>query len=55
MADHPLDPAKETVFLHELSPALERELLRRARAHGRDLPDEAAEIIEKHVAEDETI
>jgi hypothetical protein len=45
------DPEKETVFLHDLSPQLERELMRRAKSNDRDAPAEAAEIIERHVGE----
>ncbi len=44
---------KETVFLHDLSPQIERELTRRARDSGRDTSVEAAEIIERHVEEAE--
>lgn len=46
------DPRKETVFLHDLSPELERELIRRARENGRDPAREAADIIKDHVEED---
>lgn len=43
------DPADETVFLYDISPELEEELVRRARDNGRDPAVEAADIIEKHV------
>jgi predicted DNA-binding protein len=46
------DPSKETVFIHELSPELEEELMRRARENGRDPSTEAADLIEKHVEDD---
>jgi hypothetical protein len=47
-------PAKETVFIHELSPELETELVRRARRNGLDPSTEAAQIIERHVEESGT-
>ena len=46
------DPAKETVLLHGISPQLEKELMRRAREHGRDTSAEASEIIERHLEDD---
>lgn len=46
-----LDPLKETVFLHELSPELAEELLRRARENGHDAGEEAAKIIQSHIEE----
>ena len=45
------DPRLETVFLHHISPELEKELLRRARQHGNDPGREATEIIEQHIEE----
>jgi hypothetical protein len=50
---HPAQP-KETIFLYDLSPELEAELLRRAAAAGRDASTEAAEIIERHLQESST-
>lgn len=47
----PSNPTKETVFIYELSPELETELVRRAREHGRDPSTEAAKVIERHVEE----
>jgi predicted DNA-binding protein len=49
------DQSKETVFIHELSPELEEELMRRAREHGRDPSTEAAEIIERQVEDDSAL
>jgi hypothetical protein len=46
-----LDPRKETVLLHHISPELEQELVRRARANGQNPAREAADIIEHHVEE----
>ncbi len=43
----------ETVFLHDISPELERQLLLRAQANGRDPSAEASEIIERHLEESE--
>lgn len=47
------DPEKETFLIHDLSPQLERELMRRASDNGRDPSTEAAEIIERHVGEED--
>ena len=47
------DPEKETVFLHDLSPHLERELMRRAEQNGRATSAEAADIIERHIEEED--
>ena len=47
------DPEKETVFLHDLSPQLERELMRRAEQNGRETSAEAADIIERHIEEED--
>jgi len=52
-APEPPDPRKETVFIHNISPELEAELLRRARQKGSAPDREAAEIIERHVEENE--
>lgn len=49
MSAHNPEPSKETIFIHELSPQLEEELLRRARENGRDPSEEASEIIKEHV------
>jgi hypothetical protein len=49
-ADDP-DPRKETIFLHDISPQLQKELLRRAESKGKDPAHEAAEIIESHLEE----
>jgi plasmid stability protein len=46
------DPEKETIFVHDLTPELERELTLRAQARHRDASAEAAEIIERHVEEE---
>ena len=48
----PSDPEKETIFVHDLTPELEQELIRRAQAHHRDPSAEASEIIERHVEEE---
>ena len=45
------DRRKETVFIHELSPELAEELLRRARENGHGAGEEAAEIIQRHIEE----
>lgn len=49
----PRDPeqAKETVFVYNMSPQLEAELLRRSREKGTDPGAEAAEILEEHAEE----
>jgi adenylate kinase len=44
---------KETFLIHDISPQLERELMRRARDNDRDTSAEASEIIEKHIAEED--
>ncbi len=46
-------PEKETFFIHDLSPHLQRELMRRARENNRDASAEASDIIEKHIAEED--
>jgi len=53
MTPHEPDPSKETIFIHEISPQLEEELLRRARENGRNPSEEASEIIEEHVEDNE--
>lgn len=45
------DPTKETILLYEVSPELEKELVRRARESGGDPSTEAAKVIERHVEE----
>lgn len=45
------DPLKETVFIHEISPELAEELLRRARENGHGAEEEAAKIIQRHIEE----
>jgi len=45
-------PDKETFLLYDISPQLERELIRRARENDRDPSVEAAEIIERHIEEE---
>jgi hypothetical protein len=47
-------PEKETFFLHDISPQLESELMRRAKARGRDASSEASEIIEEHIEEEDS-
>jgi hypothetical protein len=47
------DPEKETFFIHDLSPHLERELMRRAEQNGRETSAEAADIIERHIEEED--
>ena len=47
------NPEKETVFVHDITPELERELIRRAQARHRDPSTEASEIIERHVEEED--
>lgn len=42
-------PHKETILLHGLTPHVEEGLAERAEAHDRDVADEAADIIERHV------
>ena len=44
-------PHKETILLHGLTPHVEEGLAERAEAHDRDVADEAADIIERHVME----
>ena len=44
---------KETFFVHDISPQLERELMRRARENDRDPSAEASDIIEKHIEEED--
>jgi hypothetical protein len=51
MTPHESGPEKETFFIHELSPQLEEELLRRARENGRDPSEEASELIEEEIRE----
>ena len=46
-------PNKETFLIHDISPQLERELMRRARENERDPSAEASEIIEKHIEEED--
>ena len=53
MTSHPSDPEKETIFLHDISPELEEQLLHRARANHRDPSAEASVIIESHLREAE--
>ena len=52
MATPESDPQKETFLIHDISPQLERKLIRQARAKGHDASTEAADIIEKHVEEE---
>jgi len=42
-------PHKETILLHGLTPHVEEDLAERAETHDRDVADEAADIIERHV------
>lgn len=53
MSDPDAHPEKETFFIHDISPQLERELMRRARDNERDPSAEASEIIEKHIEEED--
>ncbi len=46
-------PDKETFFIHDISPQLERELMRRACENDRDPSAEASDIIEKHIEEED--
>ena len=46
------DPTKETFVLHEISPQLAEELMRRARENNTDPATEAANIIEQHIEEE---
>ena len=48
----PSDPEKETIFVHDLTPELEQELIRRAKARHSDPSTEASEIIERHIEEE---
>ena len=43
------DSDKQTVLLYDISPQLEKELLRRANENGTNLETEASVIIERHV------
>ena len=52
MEDSDSSPQKETIFLHDIPPQLEEELLRRARESGRDASTEVSEIIERHIEEE---
>jgi len=53
MSSHPeSDPRKEQVFIYDMSPELEAELLRRARDKGTAPGTEAEGIIERHVEEE---
>ena len=45
------DRHKETILLHGLTPHVEKGLFQQAEANGRDVADEAADIIERHVIE----
>ncbi|MEY3481538.1 MAG: hypothetical protein RIQ71_2313 [Verrucomicrobiota bacterium] len=42
---------KESVFLYNISPELEQELVRRAERDGTEPAEAAANIIERHVSE----
>jgi hypothetical protein len=53
MSSHDSDPEKEVFFIHDISPQLERELMRRARENDRDPSAEATDIIEKHIEEED--
>lgn len=54
MTPHESDPEKETIFIHEISPQLEEELMRRARENGRDPSEEASELIEEQIKESDS-
>jgi len=43
------DPEKVTILVHDISPDLEQELIKRAKARHHDASAEASEIIERHV------
>jgi plasmid stability protein len=45
----PNDPEKATILVHDISPDLEQELIKRAKARHHDASAEASEIIERHV------
>jgi hypothetical protein len=47
------DAEKETVLVHDISPELEQELIRRAQMRHRDAGTEASEIIARHVSEED--
>ena len=51
MTEGDAHPEKETVFIYNLSPEAERELIRRARRNNRDASTEVTAIIEKHLEE----
>jgi hypothetical protein len=52
MTAHDFDPAKETIFLEDIPPPVERALAEKARAEGTDPSTAASEIIERHIAEE---
>ena len=43
------DPKKVTIIVHDISPDLEKELIKRAKARHLDASTEATEIIERHI------
>lgn len=43
------DPKKVTIIVHDISPDLEQELIKRAKARHLDTSTEASEIIERHI------
>jgi hypothetical protein len=45
----PNDPEKVTIFVHDISPDLELELVKRAKDRNHDISTEASEIIDRQV------
>jgi hypothetical protein len=45
----PKDPEKVIILVHDISPDLEQELIKRAKARHLDASTEATEIIERHI------
>ena len=43
------DPEKVTIFVHDISPDLERELVKRAKDRNHDISTEASEIIDRQI------
>lgn len=43
------NPEKVTIIVHDISPDLEQELIKRAKARHLDASTEASEVIERHV------
>ena len=43
------NPEKVTIVVHDISPELEQELIKRAKTRHLDTSTEASEIIERHI------